>query len=363
MRLRFPAHPSCRAAGWFDPKAGKGTTRFPLVSRIVLTGDVMLGRNVAQALDEEGPRHVWGNALELFEQAEATFANLECVIATQGDPEPGRTFHFRAPPEATQALELANVRVATLANNHALDFQGPALTETLDRLSRAGIESTGAGQGPQAAWEPVRTTVDGTSVGVVATTDNVASWDAQRRQPGVAYAPADPDKGAFQRLAREVSALAREASIVIVSAHWGPNMVTEPSPTRRDAAHALLNAGADIVWGHSAHVFQGVERTAQGLILHDAGDTVDDYRIDPRKRNDVGFVFQVRLTGRRVGRVRLDPIRIDPKACQVKRADASAAGWARDRMRELCATFGTHLEETDEGGLEVPVPDPGPTGA
>lgn len=325
------------------------------VARIVISGDVMLGRKVGEAIREHGPGRVWGDTLGLFDGADAVFVNLECVIATSGAPEPGRAFHFRAPRCAVESLALAGVDVATLANNHALDFGGEALRETLDRLEARGIDTTGAGSSPDEAWDPVRVRVGGMEVGVVATTDNVPAWNVDRRTPGVAYTPADPTSGGFKRLTREVQALARDASLVVVSAHWGPNMEREPSSKHREAARALVEAGADVVWGHSAHVFQGIELHEGGVIVYDAGDTVDDYRVDPEERNDLGFLFILEATRGRVGGVRLVPLLIDPRACQVNRASTGDAALARDRMRERCRALGSRVEDKEGDSLWVPV--------
>lgn len=328
------------------------------MSGLALTGDAMLGRKVGRALAQHGPEHVWGDTFGVFDRADAALVNLECAIAEGGTLDASRTFNFRAPPAAVDALEAIDVRVASLANNHALDFGDEALVETLERLEAAGILAPGAGSDAAAAWAPARFEVHGLEVGVIATTDNVPEWDVERRQPGVAYAPAEPDRAGFQALERAVAALAHQVDLAIVSAHWGPNMVREAPQEQREAAAALARAGADVVWGHSAHLFQGIERREGALALHDTGDLVDDYRIDPDEHNEIGFVFLLEASPRGVRGIELVPIQIDPRACQVNRASASAARFARSRMRELCEAFDTPLETTGEGGLRVPAPRP-----
>ncbi|MER3412534.1 MAG: poly-gamma-glutamate biosynthesis protein, partial [Thermoleophilia bacterium] len=77
------------------------------------------------------------------------------------------------------------------------------------------------------------------------------------------------------------------ADLVLVTPHWGPNMAVEPVPHVRRAACELVEAGASLVAGHSAHVFQGV----QGRVLYDLGDFLDDYRVDPELRNDLGLLW------------------------------------------------------------------------
>ena len=58
-------------------------------------------------------------------------------------------------------------------------------------------------------------------------------------------------------LAGAVAAAGREADVVLVTPHWGPNMTVRPRRTSAAAARALLSAGATLVAGHSAHVVHG----------------------------------------------------------------------------------------------------------
>jgi poly-gamma-glutamate synthesis protein (capsule biosynthesis protein) len=321
---------------------------------MALAGDVMLGRKVGAELPDRPPEATWGEVGRQMRQADATLVNLECVIAERGRPEPGRTFHFQAPPEAVDVLQAAGVDAVSVANNHALDMGGPALAECLERLREAGIATVGAGETVEAAWAPARVQAGELDVAVIAFTDNVPSWNVERRQPGVAYAQVDTEKAGFAQLRREVEGLAREADLVVVSAHWGPNMRRCPPESFRAFARRLVDAGADVFWGHSAHLFQAVEPRDGSLILYDTGDLVDDYRRDPEEHNEISFLFRVEAGARRVHRVAMEPVRIDPAEGSVDRADASARSFAVGRMRELCEELGTELRET-EGRLVAPV--------
>ena len=79
-------------------------------------------------------------------------------------------------------------------------------------------------------------------------------------------------------------------------------MTSAPVRHVRRAADALVDAGATLVAGHSAHVPHGVA----GSVLYDLGDFLDDYRVDPRLRNDLGLLFLVTLDAR--GPVRLEAL-------------------------------------------------------
>ena len=130
---------------------------------------------------------------------------------------------------------------------------------------------------------------------------------------------------------------------MLVTPHWGPNMTAEPVERVRHAARALVQAGATLVAGHSAHVFQGVA----GRALFDLGDFLDDYAVHPLLRNDLGLLWIVEVGVGTRQRIRALPLGLD--YCFTRRASADEADWVARRLRELCAPFGTSVEP--DGGL------------
>jgi hypothetical protein len=103
--------------------------------RIALLGDVMLGRFVARALRSSPPESLWSTELrELTLGCDLVVCNHECCISERGrrtDLVPGKPL-FRAPPAAVDSLRALGVRAVSLANNHALDYGGQALADTVD---------------------------------------------------------------------------------------------------------------------------------------------------------------------------------------------------------------------------------------
>lgn len=316
-------------------------------ARIALIGDTMLGRGVAEAL-RAGPAAALVDPAVVSAAAEADLvvANLECCISERGRPFPGRVFHFRAPPEAVEVLALLGVRCVTLANNHALDFGPDALLDTLEHLDRAGIAWVGAGPDLAAARAPAVLPAGDLRLAVVGLTDHPPEYAAGPHTPGVAYA--DLWSGPVPDWVRRAIASA-EADAVLVTPHWGPNMAPEPVPHVRRAAAELVQAGAALVAGHSAHVFQGV----QGRVLYDLGDFLDDYRTDPELRNDLGLLWLVDLDREGPRRLEALPLKLD--YCHTRLADGADARWVRRRFRDACAALGTAVAEED-GRLTVTFP-------
>jgi poly-gamma-glutamate capsule biosynthesis protein CapA/YwtB (metallophosphatase superfamily) len=274
--------------------------------KLALAGDTMLGRNVGERLAVDPPAALFSEELvRVVQEADLFVLNLECAISDRGErwPDPFKRFFFRAPPVAVEALRLLGVDAVTLANNHALDYGVVALLDTLELLASEGIGVVGAGVDVEAARSPLHLDAAGETVAVVAFTDHAADFAAGPAQPGVAFA--DLAKGVPDWVVSAVRELA--ADIVLVTPHWGPNMVVAPVAPVRAAAPLLRAAGAGLIAGHSAHVFHGA---APG-ILYDLGDFIDDYATDPVLRNDLGLLWLVDIDGGGVTRAEAVPLKLD----------------------------------------------------
>ncbi len=318
--------------------------------RIALIGDVMLGRLVNRALRERSPAYPWGDVLSVLLAADARIANLECVLADTGEPWPGKRFVFRSDRKNVVVLETAQLTAVSLANNHVLDFGDRALSEMLETLDRAGIARAGAGHDLVEARRPARFVVGGLSCALIAVTDNEPEWEARPDLPGLFYAPCDPADPRFRDLGELVRETAQRVDVVIVSYHWGPNWGERPLPEHVRAGRILLEAGARIVYGHSAHITRGVEFYRGGAILYSCGDFIDDYAVDEVERNDESFVFLVVLDGSAVREIQLVPTVIVD--FQARRSDPLRAARQCERMRRLCAELGTRAEFAN-GGLRL----------
>jgi poly-gamma-glutamate synthesis protein (capsule biosynthesis protein) len=316
--------------------------------RLALAGDVMLGRLTDHALRERGVLYPWGNVLPRLKAADLAVVNLECVISRTGRPwsQWPKAFHFRAKPHAFQSLRLAGIDAVTLANNHVLDYEAPALLEMLDGLRRADIAYAGAGRSLEEARQPAFIEARGLRLGIVSFTDNEPGWAASATTPGTNWLEVSLAEETLAIVGQSIAA-ARQggADVVLFSNHWGPNMVERPPALFRQFAHAVIDAGADIYFGHSAHLFQGIELYRGRPILYDAGDFIDDYAVDPQLRNDRGLLFELWLEPHRVQRIGLTPTLIDN--CQVNLAAGAERQAIADRIADLSMEFGTIVRSED----------------
>lgn len=322
--------------------------------RLAFLGDVMLGRLVNNVLKETPATYVWGDTLHVLRQADARIINLECVIADHGEPWPGKTFTYRSDAKNVAVLKEAAISAVSLANNHSQDYGQEALVECLDILERHSIPYAGAGRSIAEAMRPAVFKVDLMRVAVIAFTDNEPGWKAAERQSGIFYVPVDTSDRHFKQLEHLTQTVRRSSDFVIVSAHWGPNWGYDPLPSHRKAARALIEAGVDVVFGHSPHIFRGIEIYKGKPILYSCGDFIDDYAVDEIERNDWSAIFMLDYENFQFKKITIVPTVI--RNCQARLAEGGEKETIAWLMRRLCADLGTDASVGKDGIVIIAPP-------
>jgi poly-gamma-glutamate synthesis protein (capsule biosynthesis protein) len=317
-----PQHPAGGASGKqvadsagrsHSPTPSPSPTAPPTVT-LAFAGDVHFAGRVAPRLRH--PASALGPVAAVFRSADVAMVNLETAITTRGTPEP-KSFHFRAPPSALTALRDAGVDVATLANNHAVDYGPVGLHDTLTAIRRSPLPVIGIGADEQRAYAPWIITVRGERIAFLAATQvpdrTAAAWTAGPHSPGVASA-LDPD-----RLVAAVRAARHRADAVVVYLHWGTEGVSCPTVAQRDLAHGLIAAGADAVVGTHVHLLLGGGWRGRAYVEYGLGNFL--WWRDDAYSNDTG-VLMLTLHGRRVVRARLVPAHIDSRGVPLVQSGA-----------------------------------------
>lgn len=218
------------------------------------TGDVNLDPGYIPALRARGYDHAWSGLGGLFATDDLTVVNLECPVSDRGVLVP-KQFNFRCDPAALPAAKAAGVDVANLANNHSGDFGPAALLDSVERLRGAGIAPVGVGADVATATTPAVFERGGWRIAVLGFGGVVPAgdWLAGPDRPGMA---SGDDTAA---MVAAVRAAAARADLVFVTVHWGVELDTRPRPDDVVRAHALIDAGADAIFGHHAHRLQPME--------------------------------------------------------------------------------------------------------
>ncbi len=261
--------------------------------KILFVGDVMIGRLVNEILKIKNPEYVWGNTLPIFQQADLRICNLECVISDKGEPWSitPKVFHFRSDAKNIEVLKVANINIVSLANNHTLDYGYEAMFEMLNILKDNKIYYAGAGKNLEEASQPVILEVKNKKIGFIAFTDNEPAWSAEKNKPGIFYVELTEKGKNVDYLKNLIKETKKLVDYLIVSAHWGPNWGYKPLKEHIIFAHKFIEIGADLIFGHSPHIFRGIEVYKEKFILYSVGDFIDDYAVDEIERNDESFIF------------------------------------------------------------------------
>src|SRR5690349_18050992 len=218
---------------------------------IAVAGDVHFEGALASRLRR--PATALAPASAALAAADVAIVNLETSVGSGGRPEPGKRFTFSAATTAFDALAAAGIDVASMANNHALDFGRARLPSTLRAAAaaRPGLAVVGIGADADEAFAPAVTEVHGTRVATIAasvadqdpTADRTGAWAAGPDTSGVADA-IDP-----RRLLRAVRRADADVDVVVTYLHWGVQGERCPSADQRSLARRLVSAGADVVVG------------------------------------------------------------------------------------------------------------------
>ena len=211
--------------------------------------------------------------------ADVAILNLETSLGTGGRPEPGKRYTFQAPPAALTALAEAGIDVASMANNHALDYGRAPLSGTFEAIETArsadpAVAVVGIGRDVAEAYRPARIEVADTVVATIGAT--VADQDPTADPTGHWAATADTagtaDAMRPARLLVAVRRAARSADVVVVYLHWGVQGESCPSDAQRSLAADLVEAGGDIVVGSHTHLLQGDGRLGAGYVAYGLGN-------------------------------------------------------------------------------------------
>ncbi|MFA1541553.1 CapA family protein [Actinomadura monticuli] len=199
------------------------------------------------------PSTALGPVAKQLRAADLAMVNLETAVTTGGTPAPGKQFTFRAPATALKALKAAGVDVASMANNHGMDYMEGGLRDSLAAARKTGFPVVGIGKNADAAFKPYRVTVKGNKLAIVGATqvldDNlIQAWTATDAKGGLASAKDVP------RMVQAVKEARKGSDVVIVHLHWGAELQPCPLPRQKELAQQLVEAGADIIVGGHAHI-------------------------------------------------------------------------------------------------------------
>jgi len=357
---------------------------------LFLCGDVMTGRGVDQILPHPAdhqlfeacvqdareyvelaearhgridrpvaPSYIWGDALGELERVGpgVRIINLETSVTATDAHWPAKGITYRMHPENVSCLTAARIDVCALANNHVLDYGSDGLAETLDTLSRAGLQTVGAGRNVDEARTPATIPLATGSRVIVCgfgleDSGIPAEWAAGPDRAGVDLLP-DLSEHAAAALVDRLRRIRGRRDIVVASVHWGSNWGYDVPRTHVQFAHWLIDGGVDVVHGHSSHHPRPIEVYRNRPILYGCGDFIDDYEgIEgyEQYRDDLVLLYFAALS-QKDGLVGLEMTPMQIGKMRLTRPGPADTAWLRGALERVSAPYGSHVDLQANGTL------------
>lgn len=240
---------------------------------VLAVGDVWVNRG--------DPESIFAHVTPTVKSAEIAFCQLETNYSERGNPLPQARVPMKAHPRNAPAIRNAGFNVVSFASNHHYDYGPEALLDTIEAMRKTGIELIGVGRNIEEARKPQIIDCKGTRVGFLAYSSilPLGYW-AEKNKPGCApirgftlYEQVEHDQpgtparihsfaheGDKAAMIEDIKKLKAQVDIVMVSMHWGIHFKeAEIAMYQKEVGYAALDAGADVILGHHAHILKAIE--------------------------------------------------------------------------------------------------------
>lgn len=262
---------------------------------IIGVGDIMLGTNFPNEsyLPPNDGKGLLSPAIDPIRRADIAFGNCEGTFLNDGGnvkkcDDPSLCYAFRQPTHFASVLKDAGFDFMSLANNHSGDFGQTGRESSMQTLSSVGISYAGLKDCPTSIVEK-----DGVKYGLIAFSPNNGTLNIHNLDSA-------------QILVRDLQS---KVDIVIVSFHGGAEGENHRRVPKRNEyyfdenrgdvhafAHAVVDAGADVVFGQGPHVSRGIELYNGRIIAYSLGNFCTYSRFSLKGHAGTAPMLEVEIT-------------------------------------------------------------------
>ena len=264
-----------------------------------------------------------------FKAADIVIGNLESVVNESGRKNLTE-LQMSTSKQLVNDLHKAGINVLSLANNHCLQHGTACFFNTKNICEDLGITCTGVKD-----ELPVQKKVSGMNLFFL----SICLFTEFYQPDDIQY---ESDIVSIIKKVLEIKSIDKKA-IIILSVHWGDEFATYPSNTQVELAHLLADNGVDIILGHHSHVYQGIEKYKESLILYSQGNFVSDMLPDICRETGVAKIIITAEGEKRRIDYQFIPYRINENYIPLK----SNAQWFGDRQQELENVLNGHISDEE----------------
>ena len=333
----------------------------------------------------QDPDSAFVHVKDTLAAADLLFGHLEGPLAEPSE-DPARPDIPHKPgwrhsgARMASALRKAGYMGVSCASN--VSHPASAAVRSVDVLDEVGIKHCGVGRTLAEARRPVILEHGSVRVGFLSYTsvfwpsDHAAGPQApgcatikahaayQANHRALEMPGAEPitrtycDPAEMDAMREDVRQLRGQADIVILSCHWGVSSKDEPVDYQKEIAHAAIDAGADMVFGHHPHVVQGGEMYRGKPVFYSLGNFVFDWTV-MRNRHLDGIALRCTLSGKAISVIELLPARRDAENdIRFEAAEGAAGRDILTRFEELSAKLGNTMTLAASGRVAIPTAMP-----
>lgn len=301
-------------------------------------GDVLLDRDVRKVIEKHGVNYPFENIAAFINKNDLAFFNMECPLVSESDGYPiNKKYSFRAEPEYIKGLKYAGFNIASVANNHTIDFGKSGFLKTIEILNRDSIFTIGGGANQNEAFKPLLIEKSGETFAFFGMLEFLLEGTTfNENQPYPAF-------GQIDKLCNAISQLNSDIDNIIVSFHWGQENAVIPTSKQIEYAHKVVDAGADLVIGHHPHVLQSIETYKDKLILYSLGNFVFD---NSGKLQKESVIFRCQFSNSQLIKPELIPVYINN--CQPETQSQQTKTDIFEHLNKVSNPFNTSLTLTDQ---------------
>ena len=242
---------------------------------VLAVGDITISSRMTPLIERKGAGVFFQGTAALIQSADIATASLNASISERGEPRYGVEHPFRSAPGLGRAIANAGFDAVSLATPHIMDFGAEALEDTITELEWYNVKPIGAGTDAKAAKLPAWVAIDGGEIG---SGQQVALLAYYRVNAFTRYTEDPLAYAVYSEMTDAVKQTRTKAALVVVWLHWGKQgrSADETIGRQRIFAHALIDAGADMVLCQQLHTFGGVELYQNKPIIYSLSDFIYD---------------------------------------------------------------------------------------
>lgn len=186
-----------------------------------------------------------------FENDNQTIINFEGTLTSTNNPA-NKKWRFKGLASYAKIVSNSSIEIASLANNHSLDYGKQGYTDTINALKKTGIKVVEDGNVTTFSSKEIKF--------------SILAYDLRH------VTQSEKDEQKITSICRQIKQSKENSDVVILFMHWGTEYKSTPDNYQTVYARRMADAGADLIIGNHSHTLQGIEKYNKTYICYALGN-------------------------------------------------------------------------------------------